>query len=87
MKQYPYEYDFSKVKYVNSNDKVEVVCQKHGSFFIALKHLVNDHNGCPKCKKENFRNSIENFKSHVNAITRNNLEKLKDILNEIKKAD
>lgn len=67
MKQYPYEYDFSKVKYVNANDKVEVVCQKHGSFFIAPKHLVNDQNGCPKCKKEKFRNTIENFKSRVNA--------------------
>lgn len=26
-------YDYSKVKYKNSGTKVEIICQKHGSFF------------------------------------------------------
>ena len=27
------KYDYSKVKYINSNTKIEIICPEHGSFF------------------------------------------------------
>lgn len=43
------EYDYSKVVYVNNNTKVEVVCKKHGSFWVLPRiHLSGCK--CPKCK-------------------------------------
>lgn len=41
-------YDFSKVKYVKSSEKVEVICPTHGSWFAAVKTLLKGH-GCSKC--------------------------------------
>lgn len=42
-------YDYSKVDYINSHTKVEIVCEKHGSFFQApFKHLQK--RGCPSCR-------------------------------------
>ena len=48
-------YNYSKVKYINAKEKVEIVCPKHGSFFIR----PNDHlfgQGCMKCS-----NSVSNL--------------------------
>ena len=42
------KYDYSLVKYVNANTKIEIVCPQHGSFWqIPNYHLSG--NGCPKC--------------------------------------
>ncbi len=41
-------YDYSKVDYVNTNTKVEIICKNHGSFF----QIPKDHKkgfGCDKC--------------------------------------
>ena len=46
------KYDYSKVKWLNTNHKVEILCPKHGSFWV----LPNNHlkgNQCPKCSLEN----------------------------------
>jgi hypothetical protein len=71
MKSYPYDYDFSKVKYVNAQTKVEIVCPKHGSFFVKPGHLTYYHSCCPKCKNDKFRNNKENFIERVNSIFNN----------------
>jgi hypothetical protein len=42
------KYDYSKVEYVNSITKVEVVCQLHGSFFVRPDAHIRKV-GCPKC--------------------------------------
>lgn len=43
-------YDYSKVKYVNNSTKIEVICPKHGSFWITpASHLCNGR-GCSKCR-------------------------------------
>lgn len=44
-------YDYSKVKYTNSTDKVEVICPKHGSFFVSPNNHVSKLSGCPRCAK------------------------------------
>lgn len=53
-------YDYSKVNYVNSRVKVEIVCPKHGSFFQAPnKHLSGD--GCPICSGSKGERLIKEF--------------------------
>jgi len=42
------KYDFSKVLYINSQTKVEIVCTIHGSFFIRANGLLNGK-GCAQC--------------------------------------
>lgn len=44
------KYDYSKVEYVNSFTKIEIICEPHGSFF----QTPHDHlkkQGCPTCGK------------------------------------
>lgn len=42
------KYDYSKVKFVNSQTKVCIICPEHGEFWQqANNHLQG--NGCPKC--------------------------------------
>lgn len=44
-------YDYSKVKYTKSTEKVEIICSKHGSFYqTAQIHLKGA--GCKKCGDE-----------------------------------
>lgn len=53
------KYDYSKVKYVNSQTKVCIICPKHGEFWVTpSNHLQN--NGCRKCGLE--RRSAERRK-------------------------
>lgn len=41
-------YDYTKLNYKNRRDKVEIVCNKHGSFTqLAYDHTAGK--GCPKC--------------------------------------
>ena len=42
------KYDYSKVNYIDSKTKVEIVCKEHGSFFLKpSNHLIGII--CPKC--------------------------------------
>lgn len=42
------KYDYSKTKYIKSNEKLEIICLTHGSFWQrANRHLQGD--GCPYC--------------------------------------
>ncbi len=46
--KYGDKFDYSKINYVNSITKVELICKKHGSFFVRPDaHLRKV--GCPKC--------------------------------------
>jgi hypothetical protein len=45
------KYDYSKINYINTKDKVEIVCKKHGSFLKQPAELIKG-NGCPHCKLE-----------------------------------
>ena len=42
------KYDYSKVKYVNTYEKVEIVCKGHGSFWQNPSSHKSG-SGCPKC--------------------------------------
>jgi very-short-patch-repair endonuclease len=42
------KYNYSLVKYKNIRSKIEIICEKHGSFYQVAKNHQNGQ-GCPKC--------------------------------------
>jgi hypothetical protein len=46
-------YDYSKAKnvYIDSRNKIPIICPIHGIFFQAFYNHVNAKAGCPKCKQ------------------------------------
>jgi hypothetical protein len=53
-------YDYSKVTYINSKDKVEIICKVHGSFKQAPSNHLSGQ-GCPFCKVSKGEFLIEKF--------------------------
>ncbi len=50
-------YDYSKVNYINSNTKIEIICNKHGSFWQRPDaHLYQS--GCPECGSRTFTTNV-----------------------------
>lgn len=43
------KYNYHKVKYINYNTKVIIICTKHGDFEISPLHHINSKSGCQKC--------------------------------------
>lgn len=54
-------YDYSKVEYKTMHEDVEIVCEKHGSFFQSPSNHLKGH-GCLICTK------IENRKMPVDVF-------------------
>lgn len=68
-------YDYSKVHYVNSKEKVEIICKEHGSFWQgAIIH--SSGRGCPKCGIERSKKSrlIEDTPKEAKEILRQTIE-------------
>ena len=63
------KYDYSLVKYINSNFKVEVICNEHGSFLTRPADHIRGH-GCPKCS-DNVMLSKSEFIARANIIHNN----------------
>lgn len=55
------KYDYSKVEYINSDNKVEIICPHHGSFFIRpANHIAGQScSSCSGVKKKNTEEFIE----------------------------
>ena len=47
-------YDYSKVEYKSSHEKVEIVCAEHGSFWQSPSSHTNIKTGCPGCAASGF---------------------------------
>lgn len=66
------KYDYSKVDYKTSNDKVVITCYKHGDWSVLPSNFINRKSGCPKCaidehsKKQT--NSLEYFISRSKLV-------------------
>lgn len=52
-------YDYSKVEYVDTHTKVEIICPKHGSFHQVVWDHINGH-GCQKCCQSRLEEEVEN---------------------------
>lgn len=61
------KYDYSKVVYINSSTKVEILCKEHGEFLQTPKsHLQGS--GCPKCFIDSKSSSSQEFISSQKEI-------------------
>lgn len=57
------KYDYSKVVYINTHTKVELICPYHGSFFVRpVKHIGKEKAGCQICSRES--RLVQNRKFH-----------------------
>lgn len=67
------KYDYSKVNYVNSNEKVCIICKEHGEFWQdPHNHLKGK--GCPICSKKITKRkkyTTESFIKEANKIHKN----------------
>lgn len=54
------KYDYSKVDYTLSQEKVEIICPKHGSFFQSPNKHLNGR-GCPICSESNGEVFVESI--------------------------
>lgn len=55
-------YDYSKVKYIKSNQKVIFICNRCHKEFLQLPNTHLVHGGCPECNyKEGMRNKIKRY--------------------------
>lgn len=76
IKIYGDKYDYSKVNYIDSNTKVEIVCPIHGSFHKSPKNFL-DGFGCNLCAKDE-RSSLNKLK---NKFIKKAIEKFGDKYN------
>jgi len=72
-------YDYSLVEYKNGEEKVKIICKKHGEFLQIAKNHTNIGQGCPECNHESNRISFEYFiekatKAHGNFYDYSNVE-------------
>jgi Zn finger protein HypA/HybF involved in hydrogenase expression len=51
------KYDYSEVNYINSQTKVQIICHKHGPFYMKPNSHYNGQ-GCPKCGRISARENI-----------------------------
>lgn len=55
------KYDYSKVKYINNQTKIDIVCSTHGTFQVRPNDHLNKKSGCPICKSSKGEIIIKNF--------------------------
>lgn len=53
-------YDYTKVKYTSSEEKVCIICPLHGEFWQSPHNHLENH-GCPICNSSRLENEIEIF--------------------------
>ena len=73
------KYDYALVEYKGAKKKVKIICPVHGVFSITPDAHLNQHQGCPKCKRSWFEKSVEKLliKSHVDYTTQQSFEWLR----------
>lgn len=54
------KYDYSKVEYINAQEKVCIICPKHGEFW-QTPHNLRKGIGCPKCKESKTEKEVRRF--------------------------
>jgi G:T-mismatch repair DNA endonuclease (very short patch repair protein) len=72
------KYDYSKSIYTGKDDKIEIICLEHGSFWqISNNHMRGAK--CPKCAKKQLKNNyskegISSFINNARIIHKNNYD-------------
>jgi hypothetical protein len=74
------KYDYSQVVYKKANEKVNIVCSKHGTFQqTPHQHLVGD--GCKKCSFKEYTN--DSFIKEVNIVHSNKYDYSKTFFKKV----
>lgn len=64
-------YDYSKTIYIDYNNKIEIICKIHDSFWQNVGDHLNG-NGCPKCGRQSFIDTMttsdEDFINKANIV-------------------
>lgn len=59
------KYDYSKVEYISTNDKICIICPEHGEFWQTVSNHLKGQDGCKECrgKSEDFvvMNTFDDF--------------------------
>lgn len=89
---YSDEYDYSLIDYTGYNNKIKIICKKHGIFEQTPKILLCLKNGCPKCNMkvlsvseliDRFNNIHNNKYNYTNFLSfKNNKDKIRIICPE-----
>ena len=58
---YNKNYDYSKVVYTKSTDKVTIICPIHGEFYPLASQFIHGGNDCPKCVIDSYKLGTEEF--------------------------
>ena len=48
------KYDYSQSIYIEKNNKIKIICPKHGEFYQLYHDHIYRKSGCPTCSKENY---------------------------------
>lgn len=82
-------YDYSKVNYINSSTSVEIICQKHGSFWQIPGNHINKNHICPQCSLEQkslkLMGSLNNYLDKLNIYHNNKYDYSKFIYSGLRK--
>ena len=64
------KYDTSKVEYINSHTKIEIICPKHGSFWTTPTSFISRKSGCPICSSSHLEHEMNQFlmKNNIKSI-------------------
>jgi len=54
-------YNYSKVNYVNNQTKVDIICDKHGTFSVTPTEHLYGGSGCRNCFYESIRKNTDEF--------------------------
>lgn len=54
------EFDYSKLVFTRTKDKVEIICSKHGSYYITPENALKGK-GCNKCKLRKRRKDKKHY--------------------------
>lgn len=73
------KYDYSKVNYITKNEKVEIICPKHGSFWQRPSSHAEGC-GCPQCRSSKGERAISMYlsKNKVKYIHQKKFKDCKD---------
>jgi hypothetical protein len=77
-------YDYSLVEYINSSQKIQIICSRHGMFTQAPGMHLHQKTGCPKCNYvdngiRKQRNKARQFISRAQSVHANKYDYSKSV--------
>ena len=73
------KYDYSKSVYFNNHTKLEIICEKHGSFKQTPNIHIDNKSGCPKCSSSKGEEKVRYYlnENNIEFVEQKTFNKLK----------